>query len=78
MYVDTEQKNWDEILPFVTFAYNTAEQEVTDFTPFYLLHVHKAKMTLNTMLPFSPNDVDDDYIIKIIVLAEKSRQLPRV
>ncbi|GFY05589.1 transposon Tf2-11 polyprotein [Trichonephila clavipes] len=24
MYVDVEQKNWDEILPFVTFAYNTA------------------------------------------------------
>ncbi|GFW76456.1 transposon Ty3-I Gag-Pol polyprotein [Trichonephila clavipes] len=25
MYVDVEQKNWDEILPFVTFAYNTAK-----------------------------------------------------
>ncbi|GFY34049.1 transposon Tf2-8 polyprotein [Trichonephila clavipes] len=30
MYVDVEQKNWDEILPFVTFAYNTAKQETTD------------------------------------------------
>ncbi|GFV45580.1 retrovirus-related Pol polyprotein from transposon 412 [Trichonephila clavipes] len=29
MYVDVEQKNWDEILPFVTFAYNTAKQETT-------------------------------------------------
>ncbi|GFT01113.1 transposon Ty3-I Gag-Pol polyprotein [Trichonephila clavipes] len=28
MYVDVE-KNWDEILPFVTFAYNTAKQETT-------------------------------------------------
>ncbi|GFW25034.1 transposon Ty3-I Gag-Pol polyprotein [Trichonephila clavipes] len=27
MYVDVEQKNWDEILPFVTFAYNTAKQK---------------------------------------------------
>ncbi|GFX58632.1 transposon Ty3-I Gag-Pol polyprotein [Trichonephila clavipes] len=27
MYVDAEQKNWDEILPFVTFAYNTTKQE---------------------------------------------------
>ncbi|GFR04614.1 transposon Ty3-I Gag-Pol polyprotein [Trichonephila clavata] len=24
MHVDTEQKNWDEILPFVSFAYNAA------------------------------------------------------
>ncbi|GFV86131.1 transposon Tf2-9 polyprotein [Trichonephila clavipes] len=29
MYVDVEQKNWDAILPFVTFAYNTAKQETT-------------------------------------------------
>ncbi|GFU28101.1 transposon Ty3-I Gag-Pol polyprotein [Trichonephila clavipes] len=29
MYVDVEQKNWDEILPFATFAYNTAKQETT-------------------------------------------------
>ncbi|GFV03078.1 transposon Tf2-9 polyprotein [Trichonephila clavipes] len=35
MYVDVEQKNWDEILPFVTFAYNTAKQETTGFTPFF-------------------------------------------
>ncbi|GFW58333.1 transposon Ty3-I Gag-Pol polyprotein [Trichonephila clavipes] len=27
MYVDAEQKNWDEILPFVTFAYNTAKRD---------------------------------------------------
>ncbi|GFU79377.1 transposon Ty3-I Gag-Pol polyprotein [Trichonephila clavipes] len=43
MYVDVEQKNWDEILPFVTFAYNTAKQETTGFTPFYLLHGREAR-----------------------------------
>ncbi|GFS70093.1 transposon Ty3-I Gag-Pol polyprotein [Trichonephila clavipes] len=52
MYVDVEQKNWDEILPFVTFAYNTAKQETTGFTPFYLLHGREAETTLDTMLPF--------------------------
>ncbi|UYV77347.1 hypothetical protein LAZ67_15000588, partial [Cordylochernes scorpioides] len=31
MYVDVNQKDWDEILPFVTFAYNTAKQESTGF-----------------------------------------------
>ncbi|UYV69276.1 K02A2.6-like [Cordylochernes scorpioides] len=35
MYVDVEQKKWDSILPFVTFAYNTAKQETTEFSPFY-------------------------------------------
>ncbi|GFQ75577.1 integrase catalytic domain-containing protein [Trichonephila clavata] len=30
------------------------------------------------MLPFDPNDVDHDYISKIIARAEESRQLARV
>ncbi|GFT87135.1 hypothetical protein TNCV_1938251 [Trichonephila clavipes] len=78
MYVDVEQKNWDEILPFVTFAYNTAKQETTGFTPFYLLHGREAETTLDTMLPFCPNDFDDNNITKIAAKAEESRQLARV
>ncbi|GFU20254.1 transposon Ty3-I Gag-Pol polyprotein [Trichonephila clavipes] len=76
MYVDVKQKNWDEILPFVTFAYNTAKQETTGFfTPFYLLHGREAETTLDTMLPFCPNDFDDNNITKIAARAEESRQL---
>ncbi|GFY31223.1 transposon Tf2-6 polyprotein [Trichonephila clavipes] len=78
MYVDVEQKNWDEILPFVTFAYNTAKQETTGFTPFYLLHGREEETTLDTMLPFCPNDFDDNNITKIAARAEESRQLARV
>ncbi|GFV66162.1 retrovirus-related Pol polyprotein from transposon 17.6 [Trichonephila clavipes] len=78
MYVDVEQKNWDEILPFVTFAYNTAKQETTGFTPFYLLHGREAETTLDTILPFCPNDFDDNNITKIAARAEESRQLARV
>ncbi|GFX35683.1 hypothetical protein TNCV_744761 [Trichonephila clavipes] len=78
MYVDVEQKNWDEILPFVTFAYNTAKQETTGFTPFYLLHGREAETTLDTMLPFCPNDFDDNNITKIVARAKESRQLARV
>ncbi|GFS66635.1 hypothetical protein TNCV_229101 [Trichonephila clavipes] len=78
MYVDVEQKNWDEILPFVTFAYNTTKQETTGFTPFYLLHGREAETTLDTMLPFCPNDFDDNNITKIAARAEETRQLARV
>ncbi|GFV40175.1 retrovirus-related Pol polyprotein from transposon 412 [Trichonephila clavipes] len=79
MYVHVEQKNWDEILPFVTFAYNTAKQETTGFTPFYyLLHGREAETTLDTTLPFCPNDFDDNNITKIAARAEESRQLARV
>ncbi|KAM7285125.1 DDE-type integrase/transposase/recombinase [Ixodes scapularis] len=41
MYVDVEHKTWDEVLPYVTFAYNTAVQETTGFTPFQLVHGRK-------------------------------------
>ncbi|GFU88161.1 transposon Ty3-I Gag-Pol polyprotein [Trichonephila clavipes] len=63
---------------FVTFAYNTAKQETTGFTPFYLLHGREAETTLDTMLPFCPNDFDDNNITKIAARAEESRQLARV
>lgn len=29
---------WDEFLPYVTFAYNTARQETTNYSPFDLLY----------------------------------------
>ncbi|GFU89288.1 transposon Ty3-I Gag-Pol polyprotein [Trichonephila clavipes] len=73
MYVDVEQKNWDEILPFVTFAYNTAKQETTGFTPFYLLHGREAETTLDTMLPFCSKDFDNNNITKIAAIAQESR-----
>ena len=36
-YIESEPKRWDEVLPFVTFAYNTAKQTSTGFTPFELM-----------------------------------------
>jgi len=78
IYVDVEQKNWDEILPFVTFAYNTATQETTGYSPFFLLHGREAETTLDTMLPFCPDDMDDDYVQNAINRAEEARQLARI
>ncbi|GBM12239.1 Retrovirus-related Pol polyprotein from transposon 412 [Araneus ventricosus] len=59
MCVGVEQKNWDDILPFVTFAYNTAKQETTGFTPFYLLHGREAETTLDTVFPYSIHDSEN-------------------
>ena len=38
MYVNSKHTNWDEILPHITFAYNTSRQESTGKTPFYLIY----------------------------------------
>lgn len=50
MYVAIDHKDWDNILPYVTFAYNTAIQESTGFTPFRLLYGRDVTTMLDVML----------------------------
>ncbi|UYV76755.1 K02A2.6-like, partial [Cordylochernes scorpioides] len=73
MYVDVEQKNWDEVLSFVTFAYNTAKQETTGFSPFFLVHGREAETTLDSLLPYHDNDNVGDYVQHLITTAEEAR-----
>ncbi|GFV86851.1 transposon Ty3-I Gag-Pol polyprotein [Trichonephila clavipes] len=49
MYVDVEQKTSGRILPFFTFAYNTARQDTTGFTPFFLTFGSEAETTLDAV-----------------------------
>lgn len=35
MYVASDHSDWDVLLPFVTYAYNTATQSTTGFSPFF-------------------------------------------
>ena len=37
-FVDKDQKNWDQLLPYVVFAYNTSKHSSTGYCPFFLLH----------------------------------------
>ena len=38
VYIQPDHKNWDKLLPFLTFAYNTAVQRTTGYSPFYLVY----------------------------------------
>ncbi|UYV80275.1 hypothetical protein LAZ67_18002262, partial [Cordylochernes scorpioides] len=78
MYVDVNQKDWDEILPFVTFAYNTAKQESTGFSPFYLVHGREAETPLDLLFPKFPSEDEDDFIQTLGSRAEEARQLARI
>lgn len=78
MYVEVEQRDWDAILPMVTFAYNTAKQESTGFSPFLLVHGREAETTLDTLFPCEPNDFGDEYVQLIATQAEEVRQLARI
>ncbi|KZS08016.1 Uncharacterized protein APZ42_028148 [Daphnia magna] len=61
--VDTESKSefqsdhedWDESLPFVTFAYDTSRHESTGRTPFYLVYGREAVLPIDGALNADPN-----------------------
>ena len=44
MYVDDDHRDWDIILPYIGFAYNTSRQESMGFSPFYLLYGREAQV----------------------------------
>ncbi|XP_064479143.1 uncharacterized protein LOC135392357 [Ornithodoros turicata] len=73
-YVDVEHKTWDEILPYVTFAYKTAVQETTRFTPFHIVHGRDAATMLDAKLPHEPSEEESD-ALDFTQRAEEARQL---
>ncbi|UYV81331.1 hypothetical protein LAZ67_20000799, partial [Cordylochernes scorpioides] len=78
MYVDVDQRNWDSVLPYITFAYNTAKQETTGFSPFYLVHGRDVETPLDTILTYREEANLEDYVESLVTNAEDARQLARL
>ncbi|GBN73697.1 Transposon Tf2-9 polyprotein [Araneus ventricosus] len=79
MYTDVEQKNWDTVLPFVTFAYNSAKQNSTGFSPFFLIYGRNITTPLDVILPHNNDqDHDDSYVQQLITRSEEARQLAKI
>lgn len=77
MYVASDHSNWDTVLPFVTYAYNTATQATTGFSPFFLLYGREPSCTLDTMLPYRPDTSECTPVSEAAKYAEDCRQLAR-
>ncbi|XP_035229279.1 uncharacterized protein LOC118201302 [Stegodyphus dumicola] len=78
MYVDVEQKNWDTILPFVTYAYNSAKQDTTGFSPFFLIYGRDIQAPLDVIFPYSIEDSEGSYAQHLITRAEEAKQLAKL
>jgi hypothetical protein len=49
-YVNVQHTNWDEVLPFVLFAYRTSIHASTGYTPFYLMHGVDARFPVDVSI----------------------------
>jgi hypothetical protein len=56
-YIDEHQTDWDTYLPYVMFAYCTAQQETVKHSPFYLLYGREPQMPIDAMLPVSVDNL---------------------
>ncbi|XP_065284742.1 uncharacterized protein [Dermacentor albipictus] len=74
MYADVEHNTWDAILPYVTFAYNTALQETTQTTLFKLVCGRNPTITVDSMLPHTTDKENLD-VATYIQRADEARQL---
>ena len=43
-WISANQRDWDEKLPAVAFAYRTSQHESTGFTPYFLMHGREARI----------------------------------
>lgn len=63
-YIEPDHKNWDVILPFVTYAYNAAVQQITGLSAFLLVHGCPPSNVLDNSFLTAPvasasNSIDD-------------------
>lgn len=77
MYVNDAHSNWDHVLPFVTYAYNTAIQTTTGFSPFFLLYGREPTCTMDALFPYRPDVSESTPLSDAAQYAEECRQLAR-
>jgi hypothetical protein len=82
MYINKQHTNWDEILPYITFAYNSSRQESTGRSPFFLIYGREARLPVDVMMGVGTmrEPTDAETMAKRLELAreEVSIQLGRV
>lgn len=61
-FINPDQSDWDNWLPFYAFTYNTTPHSATGLTPFEILYGHKASLPSTILAKPEPTYAYDDYV----------------
>lgn len=78
MYIRPDHTNWDTILPFVTFAYNSAIQKTTGYSPFFLVFGRQPSFLLDTAFFSAPASPSSPFSEQFISRIDHCRRLARL
>jgi len=79
-YINANHTDCDCILPYVTFAYNTAKQASTEFTPFFLLYGREARLPIDISLGTTRQTYyydSDDYAVELREILKQSYHIAK-
>ena len=74
-YVNQQQSDWDQFLPFATFAYNTAKQSTTSMEPFKLMYGRDPVLPFDGPIAPSLISTPNDYHASLLQYLNQARTL---
>lgn len=78
-FIQSDQLNWDEFIPYACFTYNTTPHKSTNFTPFELLFGHLAELPSSIAKPpeviYNYDDYASELKLRLQQCHEKAREL---
>lgn len=78
MYMPSDYSNWDDELSFFHLSYNSARQDSTGISSFYLLFVQEASLLIDSLLPLPPAPIFAETTTDVTCRADDdARQLDR-
>ncbi|KAM0724355.1 Retrovirus-related Pol polyprotein from transposon 17.6 [Formica fusca] len=76
-YINEDQTDWDEWIPFAMFTYNTTPHTATGYTPFELVYGHQADLPTSLTRPPKPTYNYDDYAQELKERLRATNQLAK-
>lgn len=74
-YVSSSHQDWDQFLPYATFAYNSSVHDTTGYTPFFLLYGHEPTLPIDAMLHLQLGQLGTPSNEEVIRRWESARQI---